>query len=165
MNTAKKESAEASVGEVWFYHLVRADMEKVLPDLLEKTLGRGWRAVVRVADSEQADYWNAQLWTYNPSSFLPHGTAKDGYSEKQPVYLTAGDENPNGANVLFLTSGVFQNDISAYERCILLFQDRDAQAVEGARAYWKQKKSEGFTVKYWQQSNNGKWELTASDSA
>ena len=33
--------------EVWFYHLERTALEQALPDLLEKTLAKGWRAVVR----------------------------------------------------------------------------------------------------------------------
>ena len=33
--------------EVLFYHLQRAPLERVLPELLERSLARGWRAVVR----------------------------------------------------------------------------------------------------------------------
>jgi DNA polymerase IIIc chi subunit len=37
-------------------------------------------------------------------SFLAHGRARDGDSALQPVYLTVGLENPNGAALrLFLT--------------------------------------------------------------
>ena len=56
--------------EVWFYHLERATLERVLPDLLEKTLGRGWRAIVRAGSEERLDYINNHLWTYNPNGFL-----------------------------------------------------------------------------------------------
>ncbi len=33
--------------EVLFYHLEQQALEKVLPSLVEKTLERGWRAVVQ----------------------------------------------------------------------------------------------------------------------
>ena len=33
--------------EILFYHLERAALESVLPGLLEKSLERGWKAVVR----------------------------------------------------------------------------------------------------------------------
>ena len=33
--------------EVLFYHLQRQPLEAVLPTLLEKSLERGWRALVR----------------------------------------------------------------------------------------------------------------------
>ena len=31
--------------EVWFYHLEQTGLEQALPELLEKTLQRGWRAI------------------------------------------------------------------------------------------------------------------------
>ena len=40
--------------EVWFYHLERTGLEQALPELLEKTLQRGWKAVVRVRQMERA---------------------------------------------------------------------------------------------------------------
>ena len=39
--------AESAATEVWFYHLERTGLDQALPELLEKTLQRGWRAVVR----------------------------------------------------------------------------------------------------------------------
>ena len=33
--------------EVWFYHLQRRPLEQVLPNLLERSLEKGWRAVVQ----------------------------------------------------------------------------------------------------------------------
>ena len=33
--------------EVLFYHLEQQPLERVLPSLLERTLERGWRAVVQ----------------------------------------------------------------------------------------------------------------------
>ncbi|MGA7117695.1 MAG: DNA polymerase III subunit chi, partial [Hyphomicrobium sp.] len=38
--------------EVLFYHLERQPLERVLPGLLEKTLQRGWRAVVQAGSAE-----------------------------------------------------------------------------------------------------------------
>ena len=39
----------AEACEVWFYHLERTSLDQALPELLEKTLARGWKAVVRTA--------------------------------------------------------------------------------------------------------------------
>ena len=33
--------------EVWFYHLERTALDQALPELLEKTLAKGWKALVR----------------------------------------------------------------------------------------------------------------------
>ena len=79
--------------EVLFYHLERASLESVLPGLLEKTLEREQRAVVRAASTERVEALDARLWTYRDESFLPHAAAGDG--ARQPVWLTAGDDAPN----------------------------------------------------------------------
>ncbi len=76
--------------EVLFYHLERQPLERALPALLEKTLAKGWRAVVQAASEERLAALDLALWTYADDSFLPHGTAKTGSADAQPVYLTAG---------------------------------------------------------------------------
>src|SRR5438270_2594676 len=91
--------------EVHFYHLERQSLDQVLPILLEKSLQRGWRAVVQSASEERMQAIDSLLWTYTQESFLAHGTARDGDAELQPVYLTTGMENPNGAAVRFLVEG------------------------------------------------------------
>jgi len=149
--------------EIWFYHMVRFDLERVLPDLLQKTLARGWRALVRFADAERVEHWNGFLWTFDPASFLPHGSEKDGAVARQPVLLTCGEDNLNQADVLFLTGGVFQDDISSFERCVVLFAERDRDTVQAARQYWQRQKTAGHVVKYWQQSSSGQWDLKATD--
>ena len=56
-------------------------LERALPLLLEKTLERGWRAVVQAGSQERLDVLDQHLWTWREDSFLPHGTAKDGHPE------------------------------------------------------------------------------------
>ena len=50
--------------EVLFYHLQRQPLDAVLPELLEKCVERGWRAVVQVGSEERCDALDAHLWTY-----------------------------------------------------------------------------------------------------
>ena len=47
------EQATSSPTEVLFYHLEQQTLEKVLPSLVEKTLERGWRAVVQAGSQER----------------------------------------------------------------------------------------------------------------
>lgn len=147
--------------EVWFYHLERAPVERILPELLEKTLAKGWRAEVRTGSQEGLDQLNTLLWTYRPDSFLPHGTVKDGSAAEQPVLLTVDQENLNQADVLFLIDGAPPGDVSPYKRCITIFDGRDEEALTQARAFWSQSKADGSPVTYWQQSDRGKWEKKA----
>ena len=102
--------------EVSFYHLERTPLEQALPKLLEKVLERDWRALVVAASEERVEALNADLWTYEQRSFLPHGSLSDGHPEAQPVYLSPNQENLNGANVLVLVDGCSGTDIEAYER-------------------------------------------------
>ena len=147
--------------EIWFYHLERSSLDHVLPGLLEKTLEKGWRANVRVGSDQRMETLDSHLWTYRPDSFLPHATSKDNLPQDQPIYLTTEDDNPNGADVLFLVDGASAADPTPYQRCMTIFDARDEEAMQAARAYWKQAKADGFAVTYWQQSPKGKWEKKA----
>ena len=147
--------------EVLFYHLEHQPLERVLPTLIERTLERGWRAVVQAGSEERAEAIDSLLWTYREESFLPHGTKRDGQSAQQPVYLTIGEDNPNAASVRFMVDGAESNDLASYERIVYLFDGRDQTAVAQARAQWKVAKSAGYQVTYWQQSSEGRWEKKA----
>ena len=143
--------------EVRFYHLTRTALENALPQMLEKTLERGQRAVVIAGSEERVEALNAWLWTYEERGFLPHGSARDGHAEQQPVWLTAEDENPNGARVLFLTDGASAESLADYELCAILFDGRDETAVGAARDRWRGLKEAGHEVTYWQQDDRGRW--------
>jgi DNA polymerase-3 subunit chi len=147
--------------EVLFYHLTRQPLDKVLPGLLERTLERGWRAVVQAGSRERVDALDALLWTYSEEGFLPHGTARDGFPEHQPVFLTTGEDNPNGAALRFLVDGAEAAELSGYTRVVTIFDGRDEDAVAKARAQWKRAKAAGFAVTYWQQNDKGRWEKKA----
>ena len=147
--------------EVRFYHLTRTSLEQALPQMLEKTLERGQRAVVIAGSDERAESLSASLWTYRDRSFLPHGTAQDGYGALQPVWLTAKDENPNGAQVLFLTDGASAQSIGDYGLCATLFDGTNEAAVSAARAQWTDLKAAGHQVTYWQQDDAGRWSQKA----
>jgi len=150
--------------ETLFYHLERRSLDDVLPGLLEKTLERGWRAVVRADSSERADAIDTRLWTYDDQTFLPHAQSGEGNPKRQPVLITVEDENPNGANVLFLVGGAAPSSWDAVNdltRVVLMFDGRDAEALGRARAAWKDAKAAGHDVTYWKESPSGKFEKQA----
>jgi DNA polymerase-3 subunit chi len=150
---------ENSGTEVWFYQLQRHRLEQVLPNLLERVRQRGWRAVLQVATEERLAALDDVLWTYADDSFLPHGAAKDGDAELQPVWLTLGPDNPNGAQTRFLLEGVeaatFLNQ--GYERLIVLFDGRDETALDGARGQWKALRPLNASLSYWAETEEGGW--------
>jgi len=147
--------------EVSFYHLLHTPLERALPKLIEKVLESGARAVIRTGSAERAEALNSVLWTYDQDSFVPHGTARDGNAEEQPVWITPEDENPNGADILVLTDGAVAADISGYRRCLEMFDGRDETAVTDARRRWTDYKAADHALTYWQQTERGGWEKKA----
>ena len=143
--------------DVFFYHLERSAPHEVLPSLLEKTLKKGWRALVKFADRETMQAMDETLWTYRDESFLPHGLE----GEDQPVLLSLEDEPLNGAEAVFLSPGAAMEPAAMrrFERCVLLFTPSETAE---ARAQWKALKAEGHEVTYWRQTMAGAWEKASA---
>jgi DNA polymerase-3 subunit chi len=150
------------VTELLFYHLQRQPLTAVLPALLEKSLARGWRVAVQASSDERIEALDSFLWTYSDPSFLPHGSYRDRDAADQPILLTLGEENHNGASVRFLIDGAtFPADAAGYERIVLLFDGADTAAVAEARTRWQEAKAAGFEITYWQENDSGRWERQA----
>ncbi|MEX0646066.1 MAG: DNA polymerase III subunit chi [Parvularculaceae bacterium] len=148
--------------EILFYHLERASLESVLPGLLEKTLDRGWKAVVRAGSRARVEALDGLLWTYRDDSFLPHA-AGGVEATRQAVWLTDGDDVPNAADILFLVDGAKAEPaaLGGFVRCVTIFDGADTAAVAAARAFWKDAKAAGHDATYWKQSESGRWEKEA----
>jgi DNA polymerase III subunit chi len=152
--------------ETLFYHLERRGLDDALPGLIEKTLERGWRALIRAESADRAAALDTLLWTYSEQTFLPHAQAGDGEASRQPVLITVEDDNANAANVLFLVGGAMPPAwdgalAKALTRIVLMFDGRDASALASARAAWKDAKAAGHDVTYWKESPSGKFEKQA----
>ncbi|MBE1236130.1 DNA polymerase III subunit chi [Phaeovibrio sulfidiphilus] len=138
-----------------FYHLHArsAGLEEVVARLALKALEGSRRVLVMAASPERLKALDSALWTFEANSWLPHGSAFDGpdHAADQPVYLATEPENPNGAQFLFLTEGTWREDAPGFERVFVLFDERDADALDRARGLWKTLKDQGFPLHYWQQ--------------
>ncbi len=143
--------------EVWFYHLERSGLDEVLPELLERTLARGWRALVRTAASDRLKHLDGWLWTFRDDSFLPHGLAEEPLAERQPVLLTTGADNVNKADVVFLIDGAAVPPLEGLQRCLVLFDGRNEEDLAIARKRWTEIKATGRPAAYWRQTERG-WE-------
>ena len=143
--------------EVFFYHLERQPLEAVLPQLLEKTLARGWRAVVQVGLPEQVEAISTLLWSYRDDSFLPHGSTADGHSTRQPIWLTAASEGPNSPHVRFFLDGAEPSGLEGLERAIVMFDGSLPDTVAQARDWWRNATAQGHAVSYWRQDEGGRW--------
>lgn len=159
--SATTASEQAPATEALFYHLEHFPLERVLPALVEKTLDRGWRAVIQTGSEERLEALDGLLWTYRDDSFLPHATAKDGDPAAQPIFLTSDETNPNEAAIRFLVDGATTADLTSYQRLVFMFDGHDPQAVADAREQWKAATAAGCAATYWQQSRDGRWEKKA----
>jgi DNA polymerase III subunit chi len=150
------------VTEVFFYHLQSQPLEAALPTLVERSLERGWRAVVQMSSPERLSALDAHFWTFRDDSFLPHAPASEKGAADQPVLLTTDEQNLNGAAIRFLIDGaLLPADSANYQRIVLMFDGNDDDAAASAREQWKVAKAAGHTVTYWQQDPAGRWQQKA----
>jgi DNA polymerase III subunit chi len=148
--------------ELGFYHLQRSALEPALARLLERVLASGQRAVVRASSTDRVEALVRALWTLGQASFLPHGSRADGFAEDQPVFLTHEADYPNGATVLVLVDGADAEPPPQFSRCLYMFDGNDAAAVAEARARWRRWRERGAALTYWQQTERGWQNATAS---
>lgn len=142
--------------EVLFYHLESQPLERVLPTLIEKTLERGWRAVIETSSAERAAAIDVLLWTFRDDAFLPHAIAGDDTDPDQPVLIALDEGNANSANVRFYVDRKVPRTAEGYERIVYMFSGHDPDAVTEARVAWKGLLA-GNTLTYWQQDDGGRW--------
>ena len=143
--------------EIRFYHLTTRAVDSALPEICAKALSAGHRIIVRTSDDAETERLNTSLWGAKPESFLPHGSVKEGYGAEQPIWLTSGNDNPNNANVLIVTSGATPDSFENFTMFCDLFDGRDETQRVAARQRWKSYKDSGHTLTYWQQTEKG-WE-------
>ena len=142
------------MAEIGFYHLTKSGPEHALPALLARTLAAGERALVLCPDDIRVRALDDALWE---SGWLPHGTAKDGDADLQPIWIAAEDSAPNGARFLFLVDGAETARLDAFTRVFDLFDGRNEEAVAAARARWRTARAANHALTYWQQGARG-WE-------
>lgn len=148
--------------EIQFYHLQSSPLEVALPKLLQKACERQMRSLIKTRDMAQAKQLSDKVWTHDPNSFLPHGLAGEKQAEVQPILIGNALDNANASTLLFVTDGTSLEAIpEGVTRVIDMFHGADSEAVQAARARWKQYKDAGHTITYYQQTAQGGWQKKA----
>ena len=148
------------MAEVGFYHLMRSSAEQALPQLLGRTLAANERALILCGSAERVAAIDTALWLCPAPDWLPHGTKAMGHPEMQPIWITDGADNANGAKFLFLVDGASLPDVGGFSRVFDLFDGNNPDAVAAARVRYVVAKTAGHTLAYWQQTAKG-WEKKA----
>ena len=117
---------------------------------------------MQVGSEERRDALDAHLWTYREEGFLPHGTVKDG-SPELAADLADGRRRQSQSARRCASSPTVRRFPTwrPIARVVMLFDGNDPEAVDRARAAWKDVKAGGHDATYWQQIERGRWERKA----
>lgn len=146
--------------EIRFYHLQRTPEDRAIPQIAYKAYQSGKRVLIRGRDTSSIEKLNAALWTFDAGIFLPHGSNEDDYADRQPVYLTAENDNPNQAKILIAMSGCVPEKPDVFDLCCEMLDGKNEAQIDAARTRWKEYKDLGFDVSYWQETDSG-WQKKA----
>ncbi|MFV0515613.1 MAG: DNA polymerase III subunit chi [Jhaorihella sp.] len=150
------------MGAALFYHLTRQPLESTLPQLLERSLARGWRVEVRGRDADRLAWLDERLWLGSDDGFLPHGLAGGPHDADQPVLLTSAAGAVNAPHCVMAVYGaeVAPEEVATLERVCILFDGHDESAVSHARGQWKALTGAGCPAQYWSEAE-GRWQMKA----
>ena len=148
------------MAEIWFYHLEQQPLKQVLPQVLGKGLRQGRRMVVQTATMETIPHISDFLWGAEDTAFLAHGYG-DVDATRQSVWLCADDENPNASTYRFFIEGALPTSLKDIERALIMFESSSEASLAKIRNEWKKRKSEGHSIRYWKQDENGRWQNLA----
>lgn len=153
------------MGMILFYHLTRSPVEETASLLLGKSLGAGWRVMLRGTNVARLMALDEQLWLGDDESFLPHGIAGSAQDADQPVLLGTGAIT-NAARALLLIDGAepLPDEVAALERVWILFDGNDDAALQFARAQWKTLTAQGLHAQYWSEET-GRWQMKTERKA
>ena len=131
---------------VGFYVVQAAEAEQrlqVAVRLADKAFQRGHSIFINAADEEQARTIDELLWTYRPTSFLPHGL--QGQDQSERIAIGWGQE-PDGHNDLLIN---LQPGVPAFFsrfRRVAEVVTQDPASLESQRRSWRFYKERGYQL-------------------
>lgn len=132
--------------KVGFYVIQATEPGKrleVATRLADKAFQRGHRIFINAVDEQQARSLDELLWSFRPSSFMPHGL--HGQEHSDTIAIGWGQE-PNNHNDLLIN---LQLDIppffSRFSR-VAEVVTQDPASLEALRASWKFYQSRGYEL-------------------
>lgn len=141
--------------EISIYYPTQLLPEKVLAKVLEKVLEGGQKALVLADSLEKVGFLNTMLWTYHPSSFLPHGTKEEGWADRQPIWISDKEENLNGASVLVSMETIIPASWQNYEKFIMILSGSEEE--ETLKKSLEKGRRENDTLSVFHQESTGSW--------
>lgn len=103
------------------YKISSISFIKAFAMILETALIRNLKVFIACPSRELMHNLDSELWTYSPTSFLPHATIEDDLCESQKILLSNDiNDNKNNAELL-ISNHVIPNNIMKYQRFISIY--------------------------------------------
>jgi DNA polymerase-3 subunit chi len=128
-----------------FIKLYKPERASILCDLAEEFYRAGQRVLVVVQDDNQGVTLDRFMWTWKKGAFVPH-VYDNGSVEchDEPVVIVAGEENPNGAQVLLMGAPCSEAFIRHFPRVVDFAETFDEARLEESRARFRSYRDNGF---------------------
>lgn len=130
---------------VEFIKLNRPERARILCDLADEYYQSGRRVLVMVQDDNQGVTLDQFLWTWKKGAFIPHvydNGSVDCHDEA--VVIVAGEENPNGAEVLLMGVPCSIDFIRHFQHVIDFAETFDDARLAESRERFKLYREQGF---------------------
>ncbi len=145
--------------QVDFYHLTVRPLDRVLPKIAEKVVETGGRLLIVADEAARRAALDKLLWSYAPTSFLPHAQAGGANDAAQPVLIAGDALAANGARNIAIADARWRDEALGFDRAFHFFDD---DAIAEARAAWRALADKpGVERRYWKQTETGGWEQAA----
>ena len=145
-----------------FYQLASDETGALAAQLSEKAAAIAKKVVIH-APKEACQNISRDLWTLRDLSFLAHGIDGDDGAEFADIWISSdGDKNQIEAEFAILMAGQGVRDMTAYERCFIIFNGKDEEELAHARGQWKALSADfKGRCRYFAKNDEGKWEQKA----
>ncbi|MBF0435794.1 MAG: DNA polymerase III subunit chi [Magnetococcales bacterium] len=150
---------EPGVTLVRFYQWAQGPMERLLFGLLSRIVAKNIKACVVVADQNHAARLDEALWTQGNDSFLPHGICGGADSVWHPILLCTEPQDINGATVLLLAHGRFEERFGDFDMVLDFVPGHIAEGVQASRERYRRYRDSGCRMEYWIHSPETGWTL------
>lgn len=148
-----------------FTRLDAHDPEQVLPMLLKKAEREKQSVLIRCADTAQVKALSKALWSYKPTSFLPHEILGNGNEDTLAPLLTARKEKLPPRDHLITIGCAHESHSALFPRITHVFSANDPEAVRTARHSWKALTDSEHDCEMWFLSHDGQWYQPESKQA
>ncbi|MBF0423078.1 MAG: DNA polymerase III subunit chi [Magnetococcales bacterium] len=146
---------------VRFYQWNQGPLERILFGLLSRVYDRNLKACVVVADMEHARRLDTMLWTMESDSFLPHGACRGADSPRHPIILCTEPSDVNGASVLILAHGRFEDRFADFDQTLDFVVDHTPEGLQTSRGRYRRYRDAGGRMEFWVHTREDGWRLKA----